>query len=489
MKTVFIAAGAALLAVVVTCAVRVARLPAPAAAGAPVAPLALDADGAIARLAAGLRIPTVSFEDRAKISGEALDAFAAHLQKSFPKVHAAMTREAIGKSLLYTWTGADAAAAPILLIAHMDVVPVEPGTEAKWTHPAFGGVIADGYVWGRGARDDKSSVLALMEAAEWLLASGYTPRRTVYFGFGHDEEIGGTEGATAVAAELKRRGVMAEFLLDEGGAVLDGIVAGVPRPVAAIMAAEKGYMTVKLSTKSEGGHSSRPPPQTAIGRLARAVARVQEAPLPTHLVRPVTDMLDRLAPEMAFKTRLALANRWLFGPLIERNFAAAMTTNPLVRTTTAPTVFRAGIKDNVLPSEASALVNFRLLPGDTKAGVMEHVRRVIDDPEVALAEDGGFATEASESSPTDNAAYELLARTAHEIFPDAVLSTGLVTGATDARNYAGTYRARYNFSPATLTPADLPTIHGTDERIAVDNYLGMVRFYVQLLRNDSLSPN
>lgn len=489
MKKLLLATLAALGVLVLVCLFRVAALPAPAPQGEAVPPLALDRDGAVARLAGALKIPTVSYEDRAQIDGAAFDAFAAHLAQSFPLAHRVMKREFVGKSLLFTWTGADTASAPILLIAHMDVVPVEPGTEGNWTHPAFGGVIADGYVWGRGARDDKSSVLALMEAVELLASQGWSPPRTVYLGFGHDEEIGGTEGALRIAGLLKQRGVKAEFLLDEGGAVLDGIVAGVSRPVAAIMAAEKGYMTIRLSTKSEGGHSSRPPPQTAIGRLARAVARVQEAPLPTRLERPVTDMLDRLAPEMSFGTRLAIANRWLFAPVIERRFASGMTTNPIVRTTTAPTVFRAGIKDNVLPSEASALVNFRLLPGDTRAGVIEHLREAIDDPLVELAEEGGFSTEASAPSPVDNAAFRLLEKTSREIFPDAVVSTGLVTGATDARNYDGTFESRYNFSPSVLVPADLPSIHGTDERIAIDNYLGMIRFYVQLLRNWSLSQN
>lgn len=489
MKKLLFAVLAAVLVLAAVCLVRVVALPGPAPAGDLAARIALDEDGAVTRLAEALKIPTVSYEDRARIDGAAFDAFAAHLERSFPQAHRRLVREFVGKSLLYTWTGADTAAAPILLIAHMDVVPVEPGTEGNWTHPAFGGAVADGYIWGRGARDDKSSVLALMEAVELLAAQGWSPPRTVYLGFGHDEEIGGTEGAKRIAGLLQQRGVKAEFLLDEGGAVLDGIVAGVSRPVAAIMAAEKGYMTVKLTTKSEGGHSSRPPPQTAIGRLARAVARVQEAPLPTRLVRPVTDMLDRLAPEMTFGTRLAIANRWLFGPVIERRFAAGMTTNSLVRTTTAPTVFRAGIKDNVLPSEASALVNFRLLPGDTKASVFEHLRRAIDDAGVELTEEGGFATEASEPSPVDNAAFRLLEKTSREIFPEAVVSTGLVTGATDARNYAGVFEARYNFSPSVLVPADLPTVHGTDERIGIDNYTGMIRFYVQLLRNWSLSPN
>ena len=468
----------------VVCLARVSVLPSPSAAGGEAAPaIGLDDQGAVARLAASLRLQTVSYEDRARIDPAAFDAFAAHLQASFPRAHRALKREAVGHSLLYTWSGRDPAGPPILLTAHMDVVPVEPGTEQGWTQPPFGGVVADGFVWGRGARDDKSSVLALMEAVEWLLAADYQPPRTVYLAFGHDEEIGGQQGARAIAALLKSRGVRAQFLLDEGSAVLEGLVPGVTRRVAAIMAAEKGYFTVRLSAREQGGHSSRPPPQTAIGRLARAVARVQDSPMPTRLERPVTDMLDRLAPEMAFGQRLVLANRWLFGPAIRARFAADPTTNALVRTTTAPTVFHAGIKDNVLPSEATALVNFRLLPGDRIEDVLAHVRAAIDDPGVEVAPGSDFNSEASAPAPTSGPAWDLLARTTQEVFPDAVLSTGLVIGATDARNYEGVFESRYNFSPSVLTAADLPTVHGTNERIAVDNYLGMIRFYVRLLQN------
>jgi carboxypeptidase PM20D1 len=474
-------AGAVFAVVVVVCGIRVALLPAPAAGGTPMAPIELDEAGAVQRLAGALRIPTISRE-AGRSDAAALAAFARYLKDQFPRVHATLPPEAVGHSLLFTWPGRDPAALPLLLLAHMDVVPVEPGTEGRWTHPPFGGVVADGQVWGRGARDDKSSVLALMETAEWLLARDFRPARTVHFAFGHDEEVGGQDGAKQIAALLASRGVRAH-LLDEGSAVLDGFMPGLRRPVAAVMTAEKGYVTVRLSTRGQGGHSSQPPPATAVSRLARAVARVQQSPLPTRLVSPVTDMLDRLAPEMGLADRLVLANRWLFGPLIRRRMAADPATNALVRTTTAATVFNAGIKDNVLPSEAAALVNFRLLPGDTVAEVLAHVRQTVADDGVELSVHGGFGDEASVPSPLDGEFFRLVERTVREAFPGAVVSTGLVIGATDARNYEGVYVTRYNFTPALLTPSDLPTLHGTDERISVENYLGMVRFYVQLLRN------
>ena len=475
-------------ALAAVCLARVALLPAPATSGAAVPAIELDEAGAVERMAGALRFPTVSQTDRTQIDPKPLDDLAAYFERSFPHVHARLAREKVGQSLLFTWAGADPSARPLLLLAHMDVVPVEPGTEANWTHPPFGGVVADGQIWGRGARDDKSSVLALLEAAEWLLTRDFKPPRTVYLAFGHDEEIGGEQGAAKIAALLQSRGVSAD-LLDEGSGVLERMIGGVERPVAAIMAAEKGYYTVRLTARAEGGHSSRPPSVTAVGRLARAVWRVQQNPMPTRLVAPVTDMLDRIAPEVPFAQRLVLANRWLFGRLIRSQMAGNQTQNTLVRTTTAPTVIHAGIKDNVLPSEAYALINFRLLPGDSREDVLAHLREVIGDDGIELkGGDGGFGNEASVPSPIDSSAFRLLERTTREIFPEAVVSTGLVTGATDARNYEGVYATRYNFAPQVLTPEDLPTIHGTNERIGVDNYLRMVRFYVQLLRNTAGEP-
>lgn len=483
MKSLLQGLAALLALVAAVCLLRVWQLPTPAPAGEPAPPLVLDADGAVQRFAAALRIPTISHQDRARFDAAAFEAFAAHLRQSFPRTHAVLTLEHVGPSLLYTWAGRDPAQPPVLLLAHMDVVPVEPGTESKWTHAPFGGEVVDGVIWGRGARDDKSSLLALLEAVEHQVAQGFQPPRTVMLAFGHDEEIGGEEGARRIAALLRERGVRAEFLLDEGSAVLRDLVPGVERPVAAIMTAEKGYVTMRLTARGEGGHSSQPPRPTAIGRLAAAVARVQATPMPARLGPPVTDMLEQLAPEMPFSQRLAIANRWLFAPLLVRALSAGRTTDPLVRTTTAPTVFHGGVKDNVVPTEAYALVNFRILPGDTRADVLRHVREAVRDERVAVEEEGTFGADPGEPASPDSASFRLLARTAREIFPDAVVSTGLVIGATDARHYDGTYGQRYNFSPSYLGPEDLPGIHGTDERISVDNYLAMVRFYVQLLRN------
>lgn len=463
---------------------RTRALPSPASPAAAVTVPGLDADGLAAGLAEAVRIPTISSSEGAARDEAALEAFTALLAERFPRVHAQLQPLAIsGHSRLYTWTGRDPTLKPVLLLAHMDVVPVEPGSEALWTHAPFSGDIADGYVWGRGTLDDKSSLMAWMEAAEHLLARGYTPARTILFAFGHDEEIGGAEGAAKIAEQLAARGVVAEFALDEGGAITRGIVPGVAAPVASIMAAEKGYVSFRLTARAAGGHSSMPPRQTAAGQLARAVARVQDQPMPARLAPPTTDMLERLSPAMPLVQRVAIANRWLFEPLLVHLLGQSAVGDALLRTTTAPTMLRGGIKDNVLPSEAWAVINFRLLPGDRIETVERHLRAVIADPGIEIAREGHEGNEASDVSSTDTRGFRIIARSVNEVLPEAIVSSGLVVGTTDLRHYAGRYVDRYNFLPTPLAAEDLVRIHGSNERIAVADYARMVSFAVRLIEN------
>ncbi len=482
MKILKILVGGVLLLSAVLIFNALALQPAPQAPAAQDL-MAVDESAAAQRLAGALRIATVTHNERDRVDWSRWPLLHDHLARAYPGVHRGLTRETVSDySLLYTWAGSDANAKPILLLAHQDVVPIEPGTEDSWKQPPFAGVISDGFVWGRGALDDKASLSAQLEAVELLLAQGFQPKRTVYFAFGHDEEIGGQQGAVKLAELLAVRGVMAEFSLDEGGVLTQGVIAGVSKPVAGVATAEKGYVSYRLIARDEGGHSSRPPKTSAIGRLARAVAQLEKNQRPARLAPPVDDMLLRLAPEFPFARRLALANLWLFRPLVARQMADGRITNALVRTTTAPTLFNAGIKDNVLPTEASAVVNFRVLPGESVAGVEAHLRQVIDDAQIEVAP-LDFSSEPSPVADPTTPAFRALERTVNQMFPEAIVTTGLVIGATDNRHYGAVREARYNFLPVIITEEDLTRVHGANERIATSDYARMIRFYVQLLRN------
>jgi carboxypeptidase PM20D1 len=443
----------------------------------------LDRDAIVKRLSAAIQHRTVSFTDPNEAAGAEFDRFHRFLIDSFPAVHARLTREVVARhSLLYTWQGQDRSRKPILLMGHMDVVPAEPGSEGSWTHPPFSGRVADGYVWGRGTMDDKVTVLGILEAVEHLLANGFRPRRTIYIAFGHDEEIGGYSGAAKIAEVLGARGVQLEFALDEGANVVDGIIPDVAAPVALIGIAEKGYASLELTVHAAGGHASIPPPRTAIGILSAAVDKLERSPLPSRLSAPIRSMFDYLGPEMAWSRKIIFANLWLFEPLVRGRFAQSPLTNASIRSTQVPTLFEAGVKENVLPARARAVVNARILPGDTIAGLLDHARRSIDDPQVNIAP----LTIRAEPSPiadTESGAFTLLHRSIKEVAPEVLVAPSLLVAATDSRHYTGLTKNIFRFLPITLRPEDASRYHGINERISIKDYERCVRFYVQLIRN------
>ncbi|HBL31992.1 MAG TPA: hypothetical protein DD490_34650 [Acidobacteria bacterium] len=483
MKKALAGLGLGLLGLTAVLLVRMATAPSQQIAAEPVTDIQIDARGAAGRLAGAVHIPTVSNDAGGPVNGAAFLALHEHLAQSFPRVHATLTREVVADySLLYTWQGTDSKAPPILLLSHQDVVPVEPGTEKGWTHPPFAGEIADGFLWGRGTMDDKVGVLGLLEAAEHLLGQGFQPRVTVLFAFGHDEEVSGVHGARNLAALLKQRGVRPAFVLDEGGVIAEGMVEGVTAPVALIGTAEKGYVSVDLTARAEGGHSSMPPRQSAIGRLAAAVQQLEEHPMPARIAGATRASFEAMAPEMPFGPRLVLSNLWLFDPLARRIFSRDPVADSRIRTTTAATIFQAGVKENVLPQEAKAVVNFRILPGDTVAGVLDHVRARVG-PQIEVAARQATATEPSPESPADAPAYRLLQKTIVQTVPGALVSPNLLGGGTDTKHYQGLTPYIYRFLPLRVRQEDLARVHGTNERISLESYSEVVRFYVQLLRN------
>jgi carboxypeptidase PM20D1 len=483
MRRVLALVAAVVAARAVVVAASTLRLRARQPAVEPVPPLALAPDVA-QHLAAAIRFPTVSHQDPAEDDRAAFAAFRRWLADTFPHAHATLAPETVADaSLVFTWKGRATDAAPVLLLAHQDVVPVDPATESAWTHPPFAGEIADGFVWGRGALDDKASLVALLEAVERLLADGFEPRRTVYLAFGHDEEVGGAHGATALAARLAERGVVPLVVLDEGGAVTEGIVSDVASPVALVGIAEKGYVSIELVVQAEGGHSSTPPRETAVGILAAALDRLERRQMPTRIAGPVRRLFEAIGPETSLRNRVALANLWLFAPLVTRALEVSPETNALVRTTTAPTILQAGIKENVLPVRARAVVNFRVLPGDSTAAVLAHVTATVADQRVAATPLRTTLSEPSPESRVDSVGYGAIARTVREVFPGAIVAPSLVLGATDARHYASLGADVYRFLPLRMRAADLPRLHGIDERVAVDDWANAVRFYARLIRN------
>jgi len=454
---------------------------------APLAALAVDKEAASAHLAEAVRLKTVSSETDPALNRDQFEQLHALLQARYPQAHAVLQRERVGElSLFYTWRGSDPTAPGILLMAHHDVVPIAPGTEQAWSVEPFSGIVKDGYVWGRGTWDDKGNLIAQMEAIELLAKAGFKPRRTIYLVSGADEEVGGHRGAERIAAMMQQRGVRLEFVIDEGMVITDGLVPGLRPPAAIVGVAEKGYLSARLKIDTTPGHSSMPPPpaSSAIALMAAALQRIDAQRMPARIGGVAREMFTTLAPEMDGFLRLAFSNLWLFGPLVQPKLEAVPSTNALLRTTTALTMVHAGNKENVLPGVAEATINFRLLPGDTSAGVLERTRAQVSAAigvgkfELTAAPGG---SEATPISPTDSAAYQLLQRTLREVFPGTVVAPGLYLAGSDSTHFLALSHNVFRFSPVHVTPQDVGRLHGTNERISVDNLADLIRFYHRLL--------
>ncbi len=444
--------------------------------------LPVDAEAAAAHLAAIIQCETIAYSPDTPPDAAAFGALHARLRAAYPGVYAALEVETVNTwSLLFTWRGGDPALAPVVFLGHTDVVPVDAGALDTWRYPPFSGAIAEGFVWGRGTLDVKCQVTGPLDAVAALLAAGFRPARTIMLAFGHDEEIEGEHGAQAIVALLRERGIRPAAVLDEGGALMEGVLPGVAGPVALIGTGEKGQVTLELVAEATPGHSSMPPPQTAIGALSRALARVEARPMPARvaLLRPVIRHLGTRAP---LSHRVALANLWLLGGVVRRTLAASPQTSALIRTTIAPTLISGGIKDNVLPREARASLNCRLLPGDSIAALAEHLRRVIGDARVRVVVPNGVGNEASPLSPADSPWFAALARTTRQVFGDVPAIPYLTLAASDARHYHAICDHVYRFEPVHMTEEDLGRIHGNNERISVAAVGQMVQFYAALMQ-------
>jgi carboxypeptidase PM20D1 len=339
----------------------------------PVEPVPVEPTMVAEHLAAAVRCQTVPRDDKGTPDPKAFRQLHQMLAKTYPLVHRTLKREVIGDfSLLYTWPGTRPDLEPVMVMAHQDVVSAEPATLAQWTHPPFDGHISDGVVWGRGTLDIKNQLIGIFEGAEALLRQGYQPERTVLFGLGHDEETGGVNGCKLMGQALQERGIHLAGIVDEGGGIVEGLAAGVRGPVALIGVSEKGYLTTEFSATGQPGHSSTPPPQTAIGILARALARLEAHPMPTHLrrLRPLYHGIGRAAP---LYIQVAFANVWLFGPLLKRWLVPIAEMNASIRTTTALTIITAASRQHRC-AEAKAIVNFHC-PGIDRPGP-DHARKV-----------------------------------------------------------------------------------------------------------------
>ena len=435
-------------------------------------------DTAALHLSEAIQIKTISFGDTLPIDTAEFLKFRAFMEKTYPLMHSKLDKQSFNQfSYVFKWKGKDTSKAPFVLMAHLDVVPVEAIAESKWTYPSFSGMVKEDTIWGRGAVDDKSSAIAIMEATEQLLRNNFTPERTFYICFGHDEEIAGKRGANIVSQWFKENNIRPAFVLDEGGMIDTEKFKDVKKPVAVIATGEKGFVNVDISVTIPGGHSSQPEKETAIDVLNKAITKVRATQMPPIITPPLQSLLERTAAEQSFLKRMVVSNMWLFENVVIKNLEENKQTNAMVHTTLVPTIVKAGIKDNVIPSIANATFNSRILPGQTSDDVVNFVRNTINDDRVTVKKQTISLMEASSSTPSDHPTFKMLESITKKIVPNVLVSPYLMIGATDSRYYRPFSEAVLNFTPMQNAKG----FHGIDERIGIADLSRMISFYKLVL--------
>lgn len=433
-----------------------------------------DLPRAVARLQALVRLPTVSYREPGRADGRVFDAFLTELRQQFPVLHERLELTRVHThGLLFHWRGASAER-PVVLMAHLDVVPVE----GVWQHEPFGGDVVDGHIWGRGTLDDKGCLAAVCEAVEQLLEEGHTPGQDIWLSFGCDEEIAGVAAQEAVD-RLTENGVRPWFVIDEGGAVAHGALPGIDRPIGVVGVTEKGIMSLHLRAEGRGGHASTPARNGPVARLARAVTRLEGSPMSSSLPGPTQELFRRIAPYAPLPLRPLMTH----AGRLEKTVARVLTrigpeSAAMVRTTFAVTTLEAGPTLNVIAQTAQAGVNIRVMLGDTVDSVLTHVRRAVGrDVAIEVVE----ANEPSPLSPWDDDAFRLIEATISEVFPDAVPAPYVMMAATDSRHFARICDRIYRFAPFRMSKEQREAIHSFDERLGVDAFLDGIRWYRRLI--------
>lgn len=432
---------------------------------------------AVAKLQALLRHPTVSHRDWGEVDASAFDAFLAELAGQFPLLHSHLELTRIDShALLFHWAGRSQER-PVVLMAHLDVVPVED--ESAWRHPPFAAEIHDGVIWGRGTLDDKGQLVAICAAVEELLEQDFVPAQDLWLSFGCNEEVSG-HAATLAVEELTRRGVRPWFVMDEGGAIAAEAFPGVAAPVGVVGVTEKGVTSLELSVEGRGGHASTPARNGPTVRLAKALARLDRNQMSASVPAPTVELLRRMAPHATRALRPLLGNAARLGPVLTRALiAAGPEPAAMTRTTFAITTLAGSPALNVIATTARAGVNIRIMVGDSVAGVLEHVRRTVDDDQVQIRV--VEQNEPSPISPTDDAAFRLIESTILDVFPEAVPAPYVMMAATDSRFFTTICDRVYRFAPFRMTKEQRASIHSYDEHLGVEDFLDGLRWYRRLI--------
>jgi carboxypeptidase PM20D1 len=445
----------------------------------------LKMEDALHRFASGIRYKTVSKAADESHNLDEFFAFHEHIASSYPLLEATLVKNKIGiSSLLYEWCGKDVSKPAAMLMAHIDVYPVEDVDLPKWCCDPFEGKIDHTHLWGRGSWDDKASLFSILEAVESLIENQWQPERTIYLAFGSDEAVGGTRDVIKIANYLRQKGANIEFMMVEGLVITDGILPGVKQPVALVGIAEKGYLSIKLEKITDPAFASSPPPvgETAAGSLSLRVNNLLMKNFEPHLNTVVKSMFTAIAPYSKGIFKLILSNLWAFQNLLVSQLKKSPTSVATIKTTVSMTAFHCENNDNMLPNIATCILNIRMLPGETIKGTVNKISELINDDSIGIEVlPGSHAPSPIESTATST--YKLVSESIKKSFDGVLVAPGLMVGATAARHFYDICSHIYRFTPIKAKQEDLPRFHGNNERISIDDFQQAINFYRNLLLN------
>jgi carboxypeptidase PM20D1 len=448
----------------------------------------------IERFRASLKIPTwwppeALQGDASAAAAEAeaaLMRFQEFLVENYPVFHKAAERWVLNHySVLYRWpgaggTGKDGDNSAVLLLSHYDVVPAE--TE-KWSVDPYGAEMKDGFIYGRGSLDMKSTLISIMEAAESLCAAGFRPKRDVWFAFGGDEERTGHLGAREASRWFAQRGLRFSWLLDEGAVITDNQIKGIDSPLALVSIEEKGFLSLDLSVEQEPGHSSRPPKTQAAAILGRALYRIAGKQFPFKLVPTVETFFKQVSPLMPGIRGFIMRHARAFGLLFFKLAADNPVTAAMLRTTIAMTQLEGSAADNVLPSKVHAVVNLRLLQPWTVETATDFIKKAIHDKRVQINIYGSPSNPVPASRSYQHSGWPEMKTALAEAWPGVPLMPFIMVSATDSRHYKEITDSIFRFSPHKLDPKEWGGVHGHDERISEENLYKGLTFFSKLLES------
>lgn len=436
---------------------------------------------AIDHMSAAIQLRTETPNDDYQFDTVTFMRYRTFLETTYPLIHKNLPRTIVDSfNYIYEWKGTDTSILPMVLMAHYDVVPVEASAIKLWHAKPYGGEIKENYIWGRGVLDDKSSMISILEATEAQLAKGFKPKQTILLCFGADEESSG-KGATAVVKYFKSINKRFDLVVDEGGEISTEDNKSIKAPIASIGVGEKGYVTLVLTAQKAGGHSSIPASRTAIDMLSNAISKVSNHPMPAKLTPPIEAYLKSIsAYNDNFFQKMGLSNLWLFKSVVMNSMAENPNSNALIRTTLVPTVFNSGVRDNVIPTFATAYINSRILPGQSSKDVFDYVQRTINDTSIKITYYKNYMTEPSPTTDVNSKYYKRVEKVVRSIVKDVVVAPMLMVGATDSRNYREISDGVVNFSPLT----DAKGYHGIDERMLISDFQKCFNFYTLLIKGE-----